>query len=130
MLQHKIKGDFFYFQIILISNSRYFNSQATNIAIGKTDMSQKINQLLNKQDEEIIAEETVVKNYKLSDIINRFVSYVENSPIYKKSTAKRYRNLRNNIFKFIKKYHDPDANGIDSKFVLNFAIFLSNRAEI
>lgn len=103
----------------------YFNSQAANIIIDKSEMSNKLKQILNKEDEEVIEPDDVIKEYKLSDIIHSFVYYVENSPMYKKSTAKRYRNLRNNTLKYIKKNSDPNVNKLDYKYVFNFAIFLS-----
>ncbi len=103
----------------------YYNSLATNKIVSKVEMKDFLAETLLKKEE--IESSIEVRKFTAKEILDHFINFVEDNPLYTTMTKKKYKTFHNNFNRFIKTHYDIYINELDTDYLLNYALFLAKK---
>lgn len=103
-----------------------FNLLATNSDISPKMIKDFLDSILkNKNNTEKTGQ--VELEISVSYLVNKFISSISENPLYQSRTIIKYNTFNNNFKKFSGKFGDRLFDEVDYKYLLSFALFLSNK---
>lgn len=110
----------------LAINDFYYNSIATNTVISEKEMKLFLNSIIKEKGNGFGDTSNSIREVTISYLLDRFIEGIDNNPLYKKSSIRRYKNFETIIRKYITKHYDIKFENLDYDYIRNFALFLSN----